>query len=106
MTSETYHRKDGEATSLEIRTIPDQQAAIVIEGGVIVGELRFWDRANLLTFQTAVEGCPLFANGPAPVRRAEKRKARPLGRAVDVVLGIGEAMTKNGREMQFGEGSR
>ncbi len=106
MRPETYHRKGGEATSLEIQTHPEKQAAIVIEGGVIVGELRFWDRANLLTFQTAIEGSSLFANGPAPIKRKEKRKARPLGLAVDVVLGIGDAITRDGSEMQFGGGRR
>ena len=106
MKAETYHRKLGEATSLEIQTHPEKQAAIVIEGGVIVGELRFWERANLLSFQAAIEASCLFEIGPAPIKRRETRKARPLGAAVDVVLGIGDAITRDGSEMQFGGGRR
>ena len=77
MRPETYHRKSGDTTSLEIQTVPDTQTAIVIEGGVVVGELRFWERSNLVAFQTAIEGCPLFTNGPAPIKRKVKKKARP-----------------------------
>tara|TARA_R110000824_G_scaffold7386_5_gene33173 strand:+ start:241 stop:561 length:321 start_codon:yes stop_codon:yes gene_type:complete len=106
MNPETYHRKAPEAISLEVQTIQEQNTAIVIEGGVIVGEIRFHERANLLALMSTIESSPLFTNGPAPVKRKEKRRARPLGTVVDVVLGIGDAITRDGREMQFGGGRK